>query len=548
MVRIAGTLDYIPSQYGQGRRTLTAFVLSALVHLGLLIALRPPPVDSDLLNLLPDLRLFIDQPAERDNEREESAPVRRPAAPSRELTGVAAASAADTQTTDSAPPREPVVASGPATEPALIDDQDQRVGEAVAALDTPAAELVSSTVASTVASTERRVAPAPFPDTLSELPAPAVTPAERRMLSKQFEDWTRQQPDAELSPVRRSWKYRGHEYAAVVRRQPAVDDMAIERAEVEITTVQDGVQLHSRVQLQRLAFSHFTQLVDRWDPDVQLHDDEIVGRFHSNSELLIGWDRGATPRFLGQVTIATGGYTVVASNGARSRSVIFSGGLQTGARRIALPDGRLDLDPERRPGTANLRSFDRNTRIVFAEDGSFTFRPTDSSVAAQRQMLSPTPTYLLSRNDAVLYVQGTVRGAVLVYSPTRILITGTLRYARDPRRFADSPDVLGLISGGDIVIAASDEVGPGNLEIEAAVYARRRFRVTDANERSSSTLVVYGSLSAGSIAETEPRYATRVEFDPRFEHLRPPGFPLTNRYEVTEWSPQWNRTEDAGSR
>ena len=54
---------------------------------------------------------------------------------------------------------------------------------------------------------------------------------------------------------------------------------------------------------------------------------------------------------------------------------------------------------------------------------------------------------------------------------------------------------------------------------------------------------IYGSLTAGSISATEPRYATRTEFDPRFERTRPPGFPETERYEVEGWDGQWRVAE-----
>ncbi len=50
-------------------------------------------------------------------------------------------------------------------------------------------------------------------------------------------------------------------------------------------------ELRTLLHLKRLAFSHFTQLVDRWDATVQLHDDEVVGRFHSNTEITLGYDR-----------------------------------------------------------------------------------------------------------------------------------------------------------------------------------------------------------------------------------------------------------------
>ncbi len=43
----------------------------------------------------------------------------------------------------------------------------------------------------------------------------------------------------------------------------------------------------------------------------------------------------------------------------------------------------------------------------------------------------------------------------------------------------------------------------------------------------------------GTISATEPRYATKIEYDSRFERQRPPGFPSTNRYEVEDWNGQW---------
>ena len=34
--------------------------------------------------------------------------------------------------------------------------------------------------------------------------------------------------------------------------------------------------------MNRIAFSNFAQFIDRWDPEVEIHDDLIDGRFHSN--------------------------------------------------------------------------------------------------------------------------------------------------------------------------------------------------------------------------------------------------------------------------
>jgi hypothetical protein len=68
--------------------------------------------------------------------------------------------------------------------------------------------------------------------------------------------------------------------------------------------------------------------------------------------------------------------------------------------------------------------------------------------------------------------------------------------------------------------------------------------VTHVAALKTATLYIYGSLTAGSLSETEPRYATHIEFDPRFERLRPPGFPLTNKYEVEAWDGRWQTVSE----
>ena len=77
--------------------------------------------------------------------------------------------------------------------------------------------------------------------------------------------------------------------------------------------------------------------------------------------------------------------------------------------------------------------------------------------------------------------------------------------------------------------------------IDAAIYAGRRFVVTGIDHVRTATLRIYGSLACGTISATEPRYATKIDYDTRFERQRPPGFPSTNRYEVANWNGQWTQ-------
>jgi hypothetical protein len=46
------------------------------------------------------------------------------------------------------------------------------------------------------------------------------------------------------------------------------------------------------------------------------------------------------------------------------------------------------------------------------------------------------------------------------------------------------------------------------------------------------------------MSASEPRYATRFEYDSRFETRRPPGFPSTNQFEVDEWNGEWTSVSE----
>src|SRR5690606_37793847 len=118
------------------------------------------------------------------------------------------------------------------------------------------------------------------------------------------------------------------------------------------------------------------QFVDRWDPTVQIHDDEIDGRFHSNSEIYIEHSGGVHPVFHGMVTVRA----VDTSKSTRRvpRRDVFVGGLETRAGRIALPRRFLPLDELGHGDGPTVRWLDEDTRIVFRGDGSYALGPLGS--------------------------------------------------------------------------------------------------------------------------------------------------------------------------
>jgi hypothetical protein len=119
------------------------------------------------------------------------------------------------------------------------------------------------------------------------------------------------------------------------------------------------------------------------------------------------------------------------------------------------------------------------------------------------------------------------------------VVEGNLVYARDPREDPESDDFLGLVCDRDIVVAPPWVTGPGDLRIHGALFAKRRVVVTNIEYSKSATLEILGSLTAGTLTASEPRYATKIEYDWRFERQRPPGFPSTDRFAAEDWDGRW---------
>lgn len=417
---------------------------------------------------------------------------------------------------------------------------DAQVAENVEAQDlTP---VDAGAVLTTTSPSEDVVAlvPEPQPNT-----AVAVIPQpEQKMLTRNVQQLAQKLLDTNMTDTELSWQEDGKQYSARVMRQPASDSTGIEQVVAEVMTDRDGKRMKTRLSLKRLAFSHFTQLVNNWDRHIALHDDVIDGRFHSNSEFAFTATKDASPRFFGKVTTAASQLTYDRFNKRRENDV-FQGGYETKTDKVLLP---RDMPEVVNGGTEkNRRVFAADTRIIFNADGSYVWRNANGDGELRREEPSTEPRYLIGDKGAKLFVRGTVSGLFTVYTPNDIEIEDDLVYAKDPRQTLLSRDYLALIAGRDVCIGAPEVTGPGDLTVHGAIYARRRFyiQLTERGRSGDATLVIYGSLTAGTLSETEPRYATKIDFDKRFEYLRPANFPMTRRYEVDSWNQDWEEVEEA---
>ena len=520
------------------RRLKWDAAVSVLLHLGLLLMLSISWLEATDSSAVPGPWLQIYLPDGRETEPDIGAARKLPVAPTTSLSKAFPAVVAASRATDIESPHD-VALFAPAQAP------DATAGDSIQPQVPAGSESASPAEAPVFAATGDSGPEPPMrtDSARTELPQLAIPTSQRAMLTRQVTKLAQGLRNTDLAPAQLAWQDQGQRYTAVLTRQPAVGDTDIERVVVEIMTEEGGKRMRTQFEMKRLAFSHFTQLVDNWDTSVQLHDDEIAGRFHSNSEIFVGYDSSVAPRFLGKVTTAARGFTISSSSGRKRRDDIFRAGIETQAGRIVLPEKFLSVALDQAAKNAELRSFTRDTRITFYSDGSYGWQTLGSQAPEQRQAMSTARVYIAGARHTSVYLRGTVSGSVLVYSPELIVIEGDLIYAHDPRSAPDASDYMALVSDKDIEIARPVVTGPGNLEIDAAVYARRRFIVTDEDARGNATLFIYGSLTAGSISATEPRYATKVVFDPRFEHVRPPGFPMTNRYEVEAWDTHWEHVE-----
>ena len=444
--------------------------------------------------------------------------------------------------TAAVPPREPTPVQAAAPTPV-----EARPAAAIAAEQTPAtppspepesADLPAvEDTAPLLAAAPRATDGAPASAAASPTPGTPLANAERRMLAKRLASWTGHIAASEPEP-KLTWREDGRQYTAVMRQQPAADAMGMDHLTVEVTTEHDGNRMLTELRMTRVAFSSFAQFVDRWDPDVAIHDDEIDGRFHSNSQIRVSGGPGVRPVFRGKVTLAAQDIEtdngVFGGPGFVNRHTMFPGGLETMVRRISLA-------PQQPPAAADddVQRFEHDAAVTFYEDGSYGWRTLGGNEPEQRRTLTDHPHYLLGADDVTLAVQGTVKGTVLVYTPGKIVIAHDLRYAHDPRE-SGAGDYLGLVAERSVEIAAPAVTGPGDLEVYASIYARGQFAVREYRSRRAGKLVIYGSLAAGSLTATEPRYATSVHFDPRLTTMRAPGFPLSDRYELESSSGEWN--------
>ena len=106
------------------------------------------------------------------------------------------------------------------------------------------------------------------------------------MLDEKFNQWARNYHRMDPTDPPITWEHEEQTYTATFRRHPAIADTDIEQVIVEVSTIDKGKRLSTEMRIKRLAFSHYAQFINRWDPDIQINKDEIDGRLHPGADLV----------------------------------------------------------------------------------------------------------------------------------------------------------------------------------------------------------------------------------------------------------------------
>ncbi len=337
---------------------------------------------------------------------------------------------------------------------------------------------------------------------------------------------------------------KNQKFEVQIQHYPARTSIELDEVSFNISTEDNGKKLFTHLRVRQLAFSNFAQLIDYWDPQVAVHNDKFEGRFHSNYTFAISRSGGIGPTFHGKVTTAAFDVKTSGNFPIIDQSSIFQGGIETGVKQIRLSNTLSSFFDQSKLNHDEVHHFTEETWLTFQKDGSFTWKSRSSPAMENRKEIQASVFFIIGAQRAKIHVKGVVKGKILVYSGDNIIIDDDLFYANPSDKFSDSDDLLGLVSEKNIEIAHPSITGPGDLHIYAAIYARGWFRIPNFHDNGKSTLHIYGSLSAGSLTATEPRYATHIHFDKRLESQRPPNFPVTEQYEIVEWQKEWEVKEN----
>lgn len=234
----------------------------------------------------------------------------------------------------------------------------------------------------------------------------------------------------------------------------------------------------------------------------------------------------------------------------------FEGGYELGGTMIDMPNVLADLQDLAEAGGVVLVTLTGNYDIIMSRPDDVTGEPMYGYVSYRLGNQNWTDLNLTDING-MIYVKGGANvwgeldGRLTIATTSNMYVVDDITYrgSNENGPLPDSDDILGLVSGSDIILE-NNEPNQNDLEIHAAMMALNTSIRADGYNSGDprGTLTVYGGLvqqvrgpvgtgylDADGNAVVESGYAKDYHYDYRLRELPPPGFFQTGTYKELAW-------------
>lgn len=212
----------------------------------------------------------------------------------------------------------------------------------------------------------------------------------------------------------------------------------------------------------------------------------------------------------------------------------FRESLTLGAPRIQLPEASYILTGINEAANNGGLYLTGNTTITFLSNG--TMNVTNTAMSWSNQNMSLPANGAIFVNNGNINLSGILAGQVTVGnqgSGKNIYILNNILYANDPRTDPSSTDMLGIVSGNNVIISSS---APNNLEIDGYILAlNKSFYLENYASGMKGTLTLFGGITQdergpvgtfnSSTGQKASGYTKDYVYDERFQNTAPAYFP-----------------------
>ncbi len=274
--------------------------------------------------------------------------------------------------------------------------------------------------------------------------------------------------------------------------------------------------------------------------------DTVWGPFHTQDKL-----RAANhPTFFGKAS-SKGGIQYYKNKSTDKPE--FHGGYQQGVDLPMPKDGVAALkSPAQMDGLYFNGNLSGKSTVYMKFEGDYLLYKYTSAGTYNDTLHLPTasPNGVIFVDNGIARIMGTIKGAYTIGCSGKsggrgtIWLDDDIVYAKDPRVYSNSTDMLGIVAQNDVWIT-ENAANKNDININASIYVEDggfgaenySSRVVSGNINLLGGLIQNTRNAVGTFSGTTIKsgFAKQYRYDYRFMVASPPFFPGTGGYEIVSW-------------